>query len=337
MGPDLMGGEQRAMIMRRSRTTRYGVVLVIMMWTAVACAGETQSGDSGQVARHDPPRYLRVRRDEAGEPVALETAVTRFRGERGAGEAVVVDLVGVIHIGEKAYYERLNEMFASYDAVLYELVAPEGARAVPSERRGTTALHFLQNAMKNVLKLEFQLDHIDYAAPNMVHADMSPAEFSESMKARGESFFKMVMRMMRHAVTAQAEQQDVPSDMELLFALLANDRAYRLKRVMAEQFEHMERQLLAFNGPDGSTIITERNKKALRVLRDQLKRGERRLAIFYGAGHLPDMAERLEKDFGLKTDGQQWLVAWRITAPLQEEPGAATELKAQPAAAESSE
>jgi len=299
---------------RPHRITRYTAIFVVMACNTTAWAQEKASGEAAKVAQQDPPRFLRVRRDESAAPVALETAVTRFAGKPNGGPRVVVDLVGAIHVGEKAYYDRLNEMFRSYDAVLYELVAPEGTRVVAAARKSTNVLHFLQNAMKNVLKLEFQLDHIDYAAPNMVHADMSPGEFSESMKTRGESFLKMFLRAMRHAMAVQAQQQNVPSDMELLFALMAPDRDHRLKCMMAEQFENMEDQLLAINGPDGSTIITERNKKALRVLRGQLSAGKKRVAIFYGAGHLPDMAERLEKDFGLKCEEQQWLVAWTITA-----------------------
>jgi hypothetical protein len=67
------------------------------------------------------------------------------------------------------------------------------------------------------------------------------------------------------------------------------------------------------DGPDGSTILTERNKVALKVLADQLKTDKRRLAIFYGAGHLPDMEKRLIGDFKLKRGDQTWLSAWDLT------------------------
>ncbi len=135
------------------------------------------------------------------------------------------------------------------------------------------------------------------------------------MKDRGESFLKMFFQMMGQAMAMQSNQKNAPSDLELLVALVAKDRAYRLKRIMAEQFENMEGQLSAIGGPDGSTIITQRNKKALAVLRGQLGQGKHRLAIFYGAGHLSDMAERLESEFGLRQESQRWLVAWTIVPP----------------------
>lgn len=260
-------------------------------------------------------QFLRVRRNDDQHPVALETAVTRFVGQNDSHQPIQVDLVGAVHVGERQYYEELNRQFATYDAVLYELVAPEGTRDVRDRSGGSHPVSVLQNLMKSVLKLEFQLDHIDYAPSHMVHADMSPEEFSESMKERGESFLKIFLRAMGQAMSMPSQQKSAPSDLELIVALLAKDRAERLKRLMAEQFENMEGQLDAINGPDGSTIITERNKKALSVLRQQMATGKRRFAIFYGAGHLSDMAERLQKEFGLRQDTQNWLVAWNIEPP----------------------
>jgi hypothetical protein len=52
---------------------------------------------------------------------------------------------------------------------------------------------------------------------------------------------------------------------------------------------------------------------ALAVLRKQIAAGKRHLGVFYGAGHLPDMEKRLEKDFGLKRQSTLWLTAWDMT------------------------
>jgi len=271
----------------------------------------------GQAAdAQEATRFLRVRRDDAKQPVALETAVTRYVSKPGQEPSVQVDLIGAVHVGDGPYYDRLNELFRSYDVVLYELVAPEGTRvAAGQQQAGGNPVSFLQNMMKDVLKLEFQLDRIDYSRPNLVHADMSPAEFSQSMKDRGESFVTLFFQLLADALAVQARQgnERAGSDLELLVALLAKDRTYRLKRIMAEQFETMEDQMSSLRGPQGSTLITERNKKALDVLRRQLQQGKRRIAVFYGAGHLSDMERRLVADFGLSKDSQRWLVAWSIT------------------------
>lgn len=312
------------------------------MWVLAACVvgvpcGAEETAPAAGAAVHDAEatKFLRVVRDAQRQPTALETAVTRYAPSKEPEGGVTVDLIGAVHVGEGHYYDQLNELFASYDVVLYELVAPEGTRVVPGESNARgNPVSFLQHMMKNVLKLEFQLDRIDYSRANLVHADMSPQEFAQSMKDRGESFLTMFMRILRQSMTASNRTGSSTTDAELLVALVAKDRALRLKRILADQFESMEEQLAALEGPDGSTIITQRNKKALDVLRREIDRGHRRLAVFYGAGHLPDMERRLESDFGLKRASQRWLVAWTIgpqDAPTKEESTESKPADAEPA------
>jgi hypothetical protein len=100
--------------------------------------------------------------------------------------------------------------------------------------------------------------------------------------------------------------------MKLLMALFAKDRELRLKRILAEQFQDLEGSIAALEGPNGSTIISERNKRALEVLQKQIKAGKRRIGIFYGAGHLPGMERRLIDDFGLERAGVEWVEAWNL-------------------------
>lgn len=310
---------------------------------AAAAAGQPASTDSKKSAQ-----YLRVRRDSKQEPLALETAISRFVPKAAPAAATppgsgveYVDLIGAVHVGEPAYYDQLNELFKTYDVVLYELVAPEGTRVTPGQARAGNPLSFLQNVMKDVLNLEFQLDGIDYSPANLVHADMSPEEFKKSMADRGESFVSMFFRMMLDSMSVQAKKggQGTPSEVDLLVALIAKDRAYRMKRILAEQFETMEDQMTSLNGPDGSTLITERNKKALQVLKREMKAGKRRIAIFYGAGHLSDMASRLDSEFGLRADSERWLAAWTIEptaappTPSAEKPSAEQSAPTNPPAA----
>lgn len=255
------------------------------------------------------PQFVRVTRNERNVPQSLETSVVTYRARDGQ---LQVDLIGAIHVADRSYYEKLNAQFRQYDAVLYELVAPEGTRVPRGGQKSQHPVGRMQEAIKTLLDLSFQLNHIDYTAPNLVHADMSPEQFAESMEERGESFLQVVFRMMGQAA-AQAGRGDQPSDADLLLALFARDRALKLKRVMAAQFEDLDGQMQIFEGPEGSTLISERNKRALEVLKREVDRGRHKLAIFYGAGHMPDMARRLEETWGLKATGQQWLTAWDMS------------------------
>jgi hypothetical protein len=264
-----------------------------------------------EAKQDEQPRFVRLVRDKDGKPLALETAIVSYVPSDPTKPQTEVDLVAAVHIGDKAYYEALNKEFEKYDALLYELVAPENTR-VPRDRKngGTSAVGTVQVGMKDMLELEFQLDRIDYTKPNFVHADMSPDEFAKSMQQRGESFAKMFFKMMGYGFAQQGKGNTQETD--LLLALFSKNRAHKMKVAMAEQFDNMEGQMGILDGPEGSTILTERNRKALEVLDRELKAGKKKLGIFYGAAHLPDMEKRLINDFGMKRQDERWVKAWSL-------------------------
>jgi hypothetical protein len=258
-------------------------------------------------------KFIRISQGKDEKPLALQTAIVRFSPAEAEQPTVSVDLIGAIHIADKAYYDALNQRFRSYDAVLYELVAREKDNVPQPGQNPGSFVGGMQVGMKSLLELEYQLDGIDYTPKNMVHADMSPEEFSATMKSRNESFAGMFFRMLGRAMAEQAEDPFGTGDFQILAAMFAQDRAHRLKLVMAKQFTNLEGEMSLFDGPDGSTIITERNAKAFEVLRREMAKGHKKIAIFYGAGHLPDMQRRLEQDFQMQRTGLEWVSAWSLT------------------------
>ena len=282
--------------------------------TAVACAADSPA--ASETAAKPTSPFLRLLRDDRKSPVALETSIVRYRPAKESDASWSVDLVAALHIGEKSYYAQLNRELASYDAVLYELVADDKRNVPqPGESGGNHPLSLFQNAMKDMLGLEFQLKGIDYTRKNMVHADMSPEEFAQSMQDRGESVPSMFLRMLGYAMAHQDQSNDALSAGQFLMALLDKNRALAMKRIMAEEFANSDGSLAALDGPNGSTLIVGRNQVALRVLREQKDAGRKTMAIFYGAGHMPDMQKRLHDDFGLEPVSTRWLVAWDLKSP----------------------
>ena len=293
-------------------------------FAASALADETaDTGEATPAAAAEPQRmdsYLRVTRDDAGRPLALQTAVVRFALREAAEEGPFVDLISVVHVGEADYFQALNEEFTRYDAVLYELVAPEEAQ-VPAAgaAAGGHPVSSLQLGMTRMLELTYQLHGIDYTAENLVHADMTPEQFAASMRDRGESFLAMFARMVGYAMAQQS--QGGSDDIRLLRALFSRDRAIHLRQVLAEQFESTQGMLDAMEGPGGSTLIAGRNQVAIDVLRRQLDEGHTRLAIFYGAGHMPDFETRLREQFAMVPVSTRWMTAWRLTRRSAESNG----------------
>ncbi len=289
------------------------LILFVMTFGSMAIFGQqAPESKSKKVTQADLDGFIRIRKDRQQSPVALETSITRFEGKNGTGQPISVDLIGVVHIGEKAYYEQLNELFTGYDVILYELVAPEGTRIPKGGRvdEGLNPIAALQNGMKTMLQLEFQLDHIDYTKENLTHADMTPDEFLESMKSNDESFGKMFLRAIGQSIAMQNSSNI--NNVDVLLSLMSNDPVVKIRRLMADQMRDMESGMVIFEGRNGSTIITHRNAKVLRILQKQIDAGKQKIGIFFGAGHMPDMQQHLIDDFKFRRGGRIWYEAWNL-------------------------
>jgi hypothetical protein len=294
-----------------SRVKPY-TLLIALVGLALSPPARAIAADAAGSSKTDGGKFLRVVRNDEGQPLSLQTSVARYIPREAGREGVVVELISAVHIGEGSYYESLNKRFRDFDVVLYELVAPEGTRVPKGGVKSRSVVSGLQNGMKDLLNLEFQLNEIDYTRDNFIHADMSPDAFAKAMAERGESIWAMMFRMMGQAMAQQAGNKNAPNDFEILMALFDKNRALKLKQILAGQFENLEFVTTALSGPDGSTLIEGRNKAALTVLKKQLATGKKKIAIFYGAGHMPDMEKHLVADFGMKFDGEQWLEAWNL-------------------------
>jgi hypothetical protein len=289
-----------------------GLSILTGLATYVA-AQDTQLGKQPQTKNApEKPVFLRIDR-EGKEPRALQVAIARYEILAGPNQGATVDLVGAVHVGTKQYYSDLNQRFRTYDAVLYELVAdPEVNKPSQRAEGGFNPIGGLQKGMKGALELSFQLDEVDYNPKNFVHADMSPTEFGEDMKKRNDGFLGMFARMMGAGFATQSTKKGQEQQAEMLAAMLSKD-PMKMRRAMAEQFETMEGQMAGLADKDGkSTLLTERNRKAFQVLESELKAGKKKIAIFYGAAHLPDMHERLMRDFQAKPTENNWIDAWPL-------------------------
>ncbi len=261
------------------------------------------------------PQFLRRKFDKQKNPIALQTAIASYEIKEGKYAGAKVDLIGAVHVGSKQYYAELNRRFQGYEALLYELVAnPDERFSKEREDRGVyNPISAIQVGMKEALELQFQLDEVDYSCKNFVHADMSPQEFMADMKKRKDGFVSMFARVLGSSLAAQATNPAGQSEAKILAAMMSKNRAIALRQAMSEQFDMMEVQLSGLADSSGkSTLLTERNRKAMEVLARELDAGKRHLGIFYGAAHLNDMDKRLVNDFNAVRGSVDWLDAWPL-------------------------
>ena len=257
------------------------------------------------------PEFIRIQRNENRDPVALQTAIAKYvpaGGEKGAE----IDLVAVVHIGEQAYYERLNKEFEKYDALLYELVAPEGNKPPKGgEMKSDNPLAMLQQGMTFFLGLEHQLEVVDYRKSNFIHADLSPEGMKKAMKERGDDKMTIILGVIADLLRKRNLDADKPEPQAPNISLTDLLNPKKFKRIMAQQFEDAGGDV-SLGGTINRLLVEDRNKACIKVLQQQLTAGKKKIAIFYGAAHMPDFDKRLKEDFGMKRTESEWITAWNL-------------------------
>ncbi len=239
----------------------------------------------------------------------FETSIVTYEDAKGRR----VDLVAAVHIADSPYYTDLQKRMEAYDALLYELVAAKGT--VPEKgRKSNSLISQFQRFLKSGLKLDFQLDAIDYKRKNFVHADLSPEDFKKKQAERGESIVGLMLKGMMKGM--QDEKDGKGSKVTIFHVIMgffAKDQARYHKFLFAQELSRMEEMLASFGDAKGaeSTIIGDRNAACFKVMDEQLAEGKKKIGIFYGAAHLPNMEVRLLKR-GFKKTATVWLTAWDL-------------------------
>ncbi|MDH3336925.1 MAG: hypothetical protein OER22_01335 [Gammaproteobacteria bacterium] len=255
--------------------------------------------------------FARVSTDENDQPKALQLAIATYVPQ-DREQVLSVDLISAIHIGDSSYYAELNQRFKKYDALLYELVAPENAAVSNRLAKRKGFISSAQIGMTKLLDLSFQLDEINYDQANFVHADLSPQELRDSMDDRGESLYVYFWRIFFASLDQYAKDPLGLKDWAMLSAVLSSDQDDALKTMIAYEMTNIEQVRDIFGEDSDSAVIGARNQRAVDVLKREVEAGARHIGIFYGVAHMPDLEERLLDQLGLTYDRTNWVDAWRL-------------------------
>lgn len=121
-----------------------------------------------------PLQLTRVVEENDGATVRMETATRTFKP---AADGPIVHLVGVTHIGDRAYYEALQAFLDEQEVVLYEGVKPGGAadsrgaaqtdeeRAKLTERRLRLLGIFIEQLRHETKTLPASLEEVEKSLP----------------------------------------------------------------------------------------------------------------------------------------------------------------------------
>jgi hypothetical protein len=283
-------------------------ILVALLIQYSACAVAQNFDDASQFVR-----FQSGANTWEGE---LQTAITTYENDSGA----IVELVGAIHIADKSYFRALNQYFSTRHAVLYELVAESNQRPQPgTQTAGGSSVSFMQRALANFLRLDFQLEQIDYSPRNFQHADLNPQQLQQIMLAKNENFFSMFLSLAlaqiatEQAALANGTQSSSFNMISVMNALAAEDEAIAFKFRFAEELGRSGGVIIGAELESQLTLLGDRNSVALQVLKETLAdNSNRAISLFYGAAHMPGLERELLQSMGFTKTAQRWLTAWQI-------------------------
>mgnify|MGYP000022015522 CR=1 FL=1 len=166
----------------------------------------------------------------------------------------------------------------------------------------------IQIKLANALGLQFQLSAINYTRDSWRNSDLAIDEVQQKLEesgAPGDAFFSLMDGSSFGSKLLGFLLGYVERDPQM---------AMLIKLMLVETVAHADALMEAQPGAMGrfmKVIVIDRNTAVLEDLRNVIDTEPdiKHIALFYGAGHLPDMETRLEKDFGYRFEKDAWFTA----------------------------
>lgn len=166
----------------------------------------------------------------------------------------------------------------------------------------------IQRQLANALRLKFQLDEMDDTKANWRNSDLSVDQVMDRLAASGadsDQLFSMIGGGSFLDVVVGGVARLI--GMSKMFSSI-------LKMGMVDMLTQADDLLEGMAGEMGKmmeVIIEDRNKIVVEDLAKILREEPeiKTIGVIYGAGHLPDLEERLVEEFGLTPVGEKWFTA----------------------------
>jgi hypothetical protein len=263
--------------------------------------------------------------------VQLQIAARKFVPTDRSGP--VVWLTGASHVGDSNYFRALQKHLDAQGLVLFEGVKDLSSPTPldqPKKGKEETAASAtkpaskeaedlgIQQALAESLGLVFQLKAIDYTRKNFRNSDLSVADIERLMRenagpgdrGEGSSEFNALLQIMDGS-------SFLGMVMNFGVRLLGSSPKLQAltKLTLIETLGQVKGDLATIQGlpPElkklVQVLIQSRNQAVMKDLALELKKPLKSISIFYGAGHMPDMEQRLQREFHYRPAEELWLTA----------------------------
>lgn len=250
---------------------------------------------------------------------ALQTSIYQLVSPKSN---IRLKIIGVVHIGDKVYYQKIREIIKDLDYLYYEGIHVPANTKLKAYRGGISpfALEISEEMQKNRVKEAVRkqinfVSQVDFLKPeeNWINADADFQQFTEILKSHNLGFDKLekLLSMENSWQKEPPEKISInPNDPEDVSKKVAF-----LKKKMSEVLVKSAKEL-CFQEEMKTTreaIILDRNKIALDFLKPQFSStNQLELGLLYGAAHVPNFVEILTEEYNFEIESQVWLDAWNL-------------------------
>jgi hypothetical protein len=172
----------------------------------------------------------------------------------------------------------------------------------------------IQAGMADALGLEFQLDALSYEKPNWFCSDLTIGEVEQKLEERGAD------SEILKAITGEAFTAKIASGMMKLIPMLdmlsggGVKETARLLMIEILTMPDVEKMMDSVEPELAKVIIVDRNTEVLADIASTIEIVEdvSSIGVLYGAGHMKDLAERMNQHFGYVPVEERWMVAMSV-------------------------
>ena len=195
-----------------------------------------------------------------------------------------------------------------------------------SKKEKSSSGEGIQVQLAEALGLKFQLASMDYTKPNWRNSDMSIDQVQQRLEESGASGDALFSLLDGSSLAGKFVS------IMLGFVKSSPQMAMTMKIMLIETLSNADEAIAAqASGGENmakvmKVIVHDRNDEVFKDLAKVIETEDKvkTVAVFYGAGHLPDMEQRLEA-MGYTFDHDEWFDA--MTLDLSKQPGAAAQAK----------
>jgi len=210
-------------------------------------------------------------------------------------------LVGVAHIGLKAYYGEVQKLLDAQGAVLFE-----GVRSKNTPPPNPNGPKMIYQILGDAMGLDYQLTSIDYNRSNWVNSDIPMEELIKLNKKESNGKSKGFENLSKMLAPDSAESKMLASSLGMMPASVKE----AMKIFLVQKLSKVDTMLAAFT--DATTLnvlLHDRNQSVESAFDKQLSKSDppKSIAVFYGAAHQPEIEKDLRAKFGYQYAEQKWL------------------------------